>query len=86
MATLAFTGPKGPEPAASSPPPTSVTTTVPPSTSTSTTTVPAQPVLLVWTSGGLPDGLATEVAELAGVSEVTLVRGDQTAMVGFVRR
>jgi hypothetical protein len=55
-----------------------------PTTTESTTTGPSADrpaVLLVWTSGGLPAGLADGVGGLAGVEEVAVVRADQTAMV-----
>ena len=39
-------------------------------------------LLLVWTPGGLPDGLAARVAEIPGVLGVTVVRGDNLELVG----
>jgi D-alanyl-D-alanine carboxypeptidase len=78
-ATLAFTGPEGPEPASSSP--VTVSSSITTTTARSVPTPSPDPVLLIWTSGGLPPGLAAEVAALAGVGEVTVVRGDQAAMV-----
>ena len=59
---------------------TTTTTSAPPSTTTSTVPVDAPEVLLVWTSGGLPAGLADQVRSLDGVDEVALVHGDETAM------
>ena len=41
-------------------------------------------MLLVWTSGGLPAGLADQVRSLDGVELVALVHGDETAMTGSV--
>ena len=82
--TLTFTGPDGPDPASSSPPTASTESTESTASTTPSSSVTASepdPVLLIWTSGGLPAGLATDVASLPGVEEVTLVRGDQTAMV-----
>jgi D-alanyl-D-alanine carboxypeptidase len=37
---------------------------------------PAEQTLLVWTSGGLPAGLAEQVDAVEGVERVTVVRGD----------
>ena len=42
--------------------------------------VDAPDVLLVWTSGGLPAGLADQVRSLDGVELVALVHGDETAL------
>ncbi|MGH3442722.1 MAG: M15 family metallopeptidase, partial [Nitriliruptorales bacterium] len=39
-------------------------------------------VLLVWTSGGLPAAFADRVAELPGVEQTTVVRGDRVDLVG----
>ena len=81
VATLSLTGTDAARPAASAPvdsAPIDATSTTAP-----TTTRPPDraPVLLVWTSGGLPAGLADGVRGLPGVEAVTVVRGDQTAMV-----
>jgi hypothetical protein len=38
--------------------------------------VPANDLFLVWTSGGLPEGLAREVGALPGVENVAEVRSD----------
>jgi len=83
VATLSLTGTEAARPAASAPvttgPPTSVETVA---TAPTTARPPDRaPVLLVWTSGGLPVGLAEAVRALAGVEAVTVVSGDQTAMV-----
>jgi hypothetical protein len=72
------------EPAATAPAPpdTAGPVTAGPLTTTATEPVVERaPVLLVWTSGGLPAGLAEVVRGLPGVAEVTVVRGDQTALV-----
>ena len=44
------------------------------------------PTLLVWTSGGLPAGLASDVAAIPAVEAVTVVQGDQTSLVGTTVR
>jgi hypothetical protein len=49
------------------------TTTAPPAPQTAT--------LLVWTSGGLPSGLAERVGTLPGVAGTTVVRGDLVDLV-----
>lgn len=54
-------------------PPAGIPTTV---ASPTTTTAISDQVLLVWTPGGLPDGLADRVAALPGVNAVTVVRSD----------
>ncbi|MEO6318345.1 MAG: M15 family metallopeptidase [Acidimicrobiales bacterium] len=83
VATMALTSPTSPTaPAAASrharEPAITTTTTAPPSAP-----VVARPaILLVWTSGGLPPGLAAQVAALDGVTSVATVRGDETAMTG----
>jgi hypothetical protein len=41
-----------------------------------------QTVLLVWTSGGLPAGLAEVVGGLPGVASLTVVRGDLITVPG----
>lgn len=41
----------------------------------------APDVLLVWTAGGLPAGLAVRAGLLDGVERSTVVRGDETALV-----
>ena len=50
----------------------------------STTTAPSteEETLLVWTSGGLPSGLAERVRSLPEVGRVTLVRGDEARLIG----
>ncbi len=45
-------------------------------TSTSVAIRPAPPILLVWTSGGLPPGFAEQVDALGAVDRVTVVGGD----------
>ncbi len=59
------------------------TTTTRPARSTTASTVAevAPEVLLVWTSGGLPLGLADQVRSLDGVELVAVVHGDETALV-----
>ena len=81
VATLALTQPTASTDAAGT------TTSAPPPT-TPVTTTPSPPpdadaaaVLLVWTSGGLPPGLAGQVAALDGVRRVTVVRGDQADLL-----
>jgi hypothetical protein len=79
--------------------PSAPSTTVPePAVTTTTTDVPAPPdatgdeepvpapgeILLVWTAGGLPPGLAARVEGVDGVRSVTTVRGAQTDLVGSV--
>lgn len=44
-------------------------------------TLPARQLLLVWTAGGLPDGLADEVAALPTVERVTSVAGATVDLV-----
>lgn len=77
VATLAFAGSDEPVPTRGPP-----ATTRPTSTTTAGPTADQAEVLLVWTSGGLPAGLADDVRSLDGVDLVTLVHGDETAMVG----
>ncbi len=48
-----------------------------PGSAVPTTAAPPPDRLLVWTSGGLPAGLADAVAAEPGVSAVTMVRGDR---------
>lgn len=57
-------------------------TTLAPATSLSPTLTEPLPasLLLVWTSGGLPDGLAAGVASLSGVSAVAQVNADLVAL------
>jgi hypothetical protein len=50
--------------------------TAPASTSTSAAVAPAPPILLVWTSGGLPPGFAEQIGALEGVEQVAVVSGD----------
>ena len=83
VAALSLTGTDGTRPAASAP-----IDTAAPSTDVTSTTAPTTtrqpdraPVLLVWTSGGIPADLAEGVRGLPGVEAVAVVRGDQTAMV-----
>ncbi len=64
----------------------STSTVVPPTTTA--TTLPADPVtgadgttLLVWTSGGLPPGFASDVASIPGVTASTVVHGDMIRML-----
>ncbi|HEX5671174.1 MAG TPA: hypothetical protein VFY46_00465, partial [Acidimicrobiia bacterium] len=61
---------------------TTTTTTVPVSTSLlPTSTDPSSTgLLLVWTSGGLPEGLSAQVASLAGVTAVAQVNADLAAL------
>ena len=47
----------------------------PPTVATVPVPVPSEGLLLVWTSGGLPAGLAASVAKVPGVVRVTSVRG-----------
>jgi len=65
-----------PSPATTSPP--TAPPTVPP-----TTAVPVveDRVLLAWTAGGLPTGFADGVRGLAGVRDLTVVRGDLLGLV-----
>ena len=42
------------------------------------------PTLLVWTSGGLPPGLAEQVGTLPGVARTTVVRGDLVDLVATI--
>jgi hypothetical protein len=78
LATLAFDDP-GPTAA----PPVMTRATDPPRQISAPAPAIDEPdVLLVWTSGGLPSGLAAAVADLDGVDLVTAVGGDETAMVG----
>ncbi len=77
VATMASARTDGPEPGSSPP-----SRAVPSTTEASTPDAPPpDPVLLVWTSGGLPAGFAAEAAAVPGVVEVAVVRGDQAAMV-----
>lgn len=41
-------------------------------------------VLLVWTAGGLPDGLAEAVSSIAQVRQVTVVHGDRVDLISSV--
>ena len=90
VATLAVTEPRTDAAGTASPREVPTTTTTPTTTSPSdiTTTGPSTevPTLLVWTSGGLPAGLASEVAAIPAVEAVTVVQGDQTSLVGTTRR
>jgi hypothetical protein len=51
------------------------------STSLSESAPDSDQVLLVWTPGGLPEGLPAQVASLSGVTAVTVVRSDLTHVV-----
>ena len=79
-ASLAWAGPDGTGATSSTASP---STASPATASPVTAVATADPadVLLVWTSGGLPDGLAHVVRTVPGVEQVTLVRGDETGMV-----
>ncbi len=84
-----------PVPVSVEPADTVTTTSVPapepqaaPSTTTSTTTtvpdpLPGDRVLLVWTPGRLPDGFAAQVAQLAGVEAVTVVRSELVGLTAW---
>jgi len=80
VVTMALTDPGAPPRASSAE--ADVTTPTSRSTTAITTTAPAAgpPVLLVWTSGGLPASLPDQVRGLAGVTHLTTVRGDEVAM------
>lgn len=52
-----------------------------PSTSVLRPSVGPADVLLVWTAGGLPPGLAGEAGALDGVARSTVVRGDETTLL-----
>ncbi len=58
-------------------------TTAPPPASTTAPLVATADVLLVWTPGRLPAGLAEAVAGLDGVTAVTVVRGDQLGLIAW---
>ncbi|MGH9275313.1 MAG: M15 family metallopeptidase [Acidimicrobiales bacterium] len=79
VTTMALTDPGTPRRASGEEPQLDATTR--PTAQGTTTTVSNGPaVLLVWTSGGLLPGFDVAVTGLDGVSRLTMVRGDETAM------
>ena len=56
----------------------------PTATAPATSAAPADRVLLVWTPGRLPGGLAGRVGRVRGVGAVTVVRGGLLGLAGSV--
>lgn len=57
------------------------TTTAAPAAGGATSPPAAEQLLLAWTSGGLPDGLAETAAAIPGVSTVVVIRGGPVGLV-----